>query len=166
VTETAAGEGPPEMRSDLPDVARLSQELQSLLQDATNAPAMAVQVSVGGGAHSMVRYRDLGVVVDDGAFQLYVGGEARAASRPGMLLGTPRGERELFEYAAAFVQLYLDESAAEENAAGFVHRVGLDYLQERIVKDPQGRDVLARLLVAAEGCICPRPPRPPKTTFN
>jgi nitrite reductase (NADH) large subunit len=40
------------------------------------------------------------------------------------------------------LQLYREEGFYGERTAGFVERVGLQYVQERLVKDPQGRSAL------------------------
>jgi len=53
-------------------------------------------------------------------------------------------ERVVLEVAAAFIQLRHDEASYEETASAFLERVGLDYVRDRIVRDPDQRD---RLLV-------------------
>lgn len=56
-------------------------------------------------------------------------------------------ERVVLEVAASFIQLHHDEAGYREPASAFLERVGLDYVRERIVRNPEQRDyLLARFM--------------------
>ena len=86
-----------------------------------------------------VTIRDLQVTKIGGQWDVHVGSHwhlCRASE-----------ERIVFEVAAAFIQLHHDESGFGEPSAAFLDRVGLDYVRERIVRNPDLRNqLLARFM--------------------
>lgn len=81
-----------------------------------------------------VTIRDLQVTKIGGQWDVHVGSHwhlCRASE-----------ERVVFEVAAAFIRLHHDESGYEESPTAFLERVGLDYVRERIVRNPDQRNEL------------------------
>jgi len=78
--------------------------------------------------------RDISVVKASGGWDLYLGPECH--------LCRAHKEREVFDFAAAFVQLQHDEAWYVEDVPAFILRVGMDYVRERVVKDVAGRNIL------------------------
>jgi len=59
---------------------------------------------------------------------------------------------EVLETAGAFLQLYREEARYLDRTVHFVQRVGLDYVKQRVLEDPEGRKALYdRLLYALQG---------------
>lgn len=56
-------------------------------------------------------------------------------------------ERTIFEVAAAFTQLQRDEAGHDEEPGAFVERVGLRYVADRIIIDPNTRAALVSRFV-------------------
>ena len=48
------------------------------------------------------------------------------------------------------LQLYTEEGGENESCWAFRSRVGIDYLRERLTKDPQGRSVLLQRFFRAQ----------------
>ena len=69
---------------------------------------------------------------------------ATAASRPRSrdFLCKVKTEEEVLEYSGAFMQLYREEGRYLERTAHWIERVGLNYVKQRLVDDPQGRVAL------------------------
>jgi nitrite reductase (NADH) large subunit len=93
-------------------------------------------------AEAMVK--DFGVVAVENGWDLYVGGSAGYRVRAGKRVARVGSEREVLEYCGAFLQLYRGEGWYGERTGDFVQRVGVDYVRERLVKDPYGRSQLFR----------------------
>ena len=49
---------------------------------------------------------------------------------------------EVLEYSCAFLQLYREEARYLERTAPWIERVGLSYVKQRLLEDPEGRQVL------------------------
>lgn len=94
--------------------------------------------------------KDFGVVAIDSGWELWVGGNGGMTVRAAELLGKVTTDREVLEYAGAFLQLYREEARYGERSAPFVERVGLDYVKERIPKDPTGRKLLFERFVESQ----------------
>lgn len=114
--------------------------LQVLLRDllrclAPDAAAMRVAVSASTPADVQVQPRE-----DGFALHLPVFGDA--ADSRSLLASLPR-ELDVVEYCGALVALYLEEGDSD-SPAGFLHRVGMQYVRERVHLDPAGRAALFR----------------------
>ena len=53
-----------------------------------------------------------------------------------------RTEEEVLEHSGAFLQLYREEAHYLERTAPWIERVGLAYVKERLLEDPEGRRAL------------------------
>jgi len=115
-------------------VLALDALLKDLLQClGASAPALRVAVSRSAGGDFVARPVDAG-------FELFVA-PGRDEGPGASLLGRVARELEVIEYCGAFVALFVEE-AGPDSAAGFVRRVGIRYIKERIARDPAGRAAL------------------------
>ncbi|WP_407275224.1 nitrite reductase large subunit NirB [Halothiobacillus sp. DCM-1] len=87
--------------------------------------------------------KDLGVVCVDSGYELHVGGNAGIKVRATDFLCKVNTEAEVIEYTCAFVQLYREEAHYLERTAPWIERVGLPYVQRRLLEDEAGRKALA-----------------------
>lgn len=87
--------------------------------------------------------KDFGIICVDSGYELHVGGNGGIKVRVTDLLCKVETEAEAMEHCAAFIQLYREEARYLERTAPWIERVGLAYLQSRIVHDTDGRAALA-----------------------
>jgi len=83
--------------------------------------------------------KDFGVVATEAGWDLHVGGNGGIKVRATELLCKVTSEAEVMEYACAFLQLYRMEAWYFERTAPWIERVGLKYVQERIVDNAELR---------------------------
>ena len=86
--------------------------------------------------------KDFGVVAVDSGWELHVGGAAGMHVRATDLLCKVTTAEEVLEYCCAFLQLYREEGRYLERPWPWIERVGIAYLQRRIVEDAQSRHAL------------------------
>jgi nitrite reductase (NADH) large subunit len=79
--------------------------------------------------------KDFGVIATEAGWDLHVGGNGGIKIRATDLLCKVTTDQEVMEYACAFLQLYRMEARYLERTAPWIERVGLKYVQERIVDD-------------------------------
>jgi nitrite reductase (NADH) large subunit len=79
--------------------------------------------------------KDFGVVATEAGWDLHVGGNGGIKVRATELLCKVTTEEEVMEYACAFLQLYREEAHYFERTAPWLERVGLKYVQDRIVEN-------------------------------
>jgi len=94
--------------------------------------------------------KDFGVVCVDSGYELHVGGNGGIKVRVTDLLCTVKTEAEALEYAAAFMQIYREEAHYLERTAPWIERVGLSYVKERMLDDPEGRKAAAERFLYAQ----------------
>lgn len=87
--------------------------------------------------------KDFGVVCVDSGYELHVGGNGGIKVRATDLLCKVATEAEAIEMCAAFIQLYREEARYLERTAPWIERVGLAYVQERLLTDAGARADLA-----------------------
>ncbi len=88
--------------------------------------------------------KDFGAVAVESGWEIHVGGNGGVRVRTTELLTKVATAEEVLEYAAAFLQLYREEGRYGERTAGWIERVGLEYLRRRLVADEAGRRALAQ----------------------
>lgn len=88
--------------------------------------------------------KDFGVVCVDSGYELHVGGNGGIRVRATDLLCRVASEAEAIEMCAAFIQLYREEARYLERTAPWIERVGLAYVQSRLLPDADARAELAR----------------------
>jgi nitrite reductase (NADH) large subunit len=86
--------------------------------------------------------KDFGVVCVDSGYELHVGGNGGVKVRATDFLCKVEREEDVKEYCAAFLQLYREEARYLERTAHWIERVGLAYVKQRVVEDPEGRAAL------------------------
>jgi nitrite reductase (NADH) large subunit len=86
--------------------------------------------------------KDFGIICVDSGYELQVGGNGGIKLRGTELLCKVATEQEAMDYCAAFIQLYREEARYLERTAPWIERVGIGYLQARIVEDEIGREAL------------------------
>ncbi|MEH3046302.1 nitrite reductase large subunit NirB [Sphingomonas adhaesiva] len=87
--------------------------------------------------------KDFGVVCVDSGYELHVGGNGGIKVRATDLLCKVATEAEAMEMCAAFIQLYREEARYLERTAPWIERVGLAYVQSRLLPDADARADLA-----------------------
>jgi nitrite reductase (NADH) large subunit len=93
--------------------------------------------------------KDFGVVATEAGWDLHVGGNGGIKVRATELLCKVTTEEEVMEYCCAFLQLYRMEARYLERTAPWLERVGLKYVQERIVENaPLRKQLFADFLYA------------------
>ncbi|SDD92280.1 nitrite reductase large subunit NirB [Kordiimonas lacus] len=96
--------------------------------------------------------KDFGVVCVDSGYELHVGGNGGIHVRATDLLTKVATEEEAIEYAMAFVQLYREEARYLERTAPWIERVGLEYVQDRLMRSDEERlELRDRFLKSQEG---------------
>jgi len=86
--------------------------------------------------------KDFGVVAVESGWELHVGGAAGMHVRATDLLCKVATPAEVLEYCCAFLQLYREEGRYLERPWPWIERVGVAYLQRRIVEDATSRHAL------------------------
>ncbi len=86
--------------------------------------------------------KDFGVVAVDSGWELHVAGNGGVKVRVTDLLCKVKTADEVREYCGAFMQVYREEAHYLERTAHWVERIGLPYIQQRIVEDSKGRKAL------------------------
>ncbi|MFQ5488516.1 MAG: nitrite reductase large subunit, partial [Gammaproteobacteria bacterium] len=94
--------------------------------------------------------KDFGVVAVDSGWELHVGGNGGVKVRATDLLCKVGSEAEVLEYCGAFLQLYREEAHYLERTAPWIERVGLSYVKQRVVEDPEGRRELHGRFLASQ----------------
>jgi nitrite reductase (NADH) large subunit len=88
--------------------------------------------------------KDFGVICVDSGYELHVGGNGGIKVRATDLLCKVATEAEAMEMCAAFIQLYREEARYLERTAPWIERVGLAYVQSRLLDSSDERAELAR----------------------
>jgi nitrite reductase (NADH) large subunit len=88
--------------------------------------------------------KDMGVVCVEAGYDISVGGNGGVDVRVTDSLVRVATEKEVLEYAGAFVQLYREEAHYLERTAPWVTRIGIAYVKKRLVEDAEGRKALHR----------------------
>jgi nitrite reductase (NADH) large subunit len=88
--------------------------------------------------------KDFGLVCVDSGYECHVGGNGGIKVRATDLLCKVTTEAEAMEMCAAFIQLYREGARYLERTAPWIERVGLAYVQSRLLPDADARAELAR----------------------
>ena len=94
--------------------------------------------------------KDFGVVATEAGWDLHVGGNGGIKVRATELLCKVTTEEEVMEYCCAFLQLYRQEAHYFERTAPWIERVGLKYVQDRIVDNAELRRALFERFLYAQ----------------
>ncbi|TNE64076.1 MAG: NAD(P)/FAD-dependent oxidoreductase [Alphaproteobacteria bacterium] len=83
--------------------------------------------------------KDFGIVCVDSGYELHIGGNGGIHVRATDFLCKVETEAEAIEYCMAFIQLYREEAWYLERTAPWIERVGLDYVQHRLMDSEERR---------------------------
>jgi nitrite reductase (NADH) large subunit len=86
--------------------------------------------------------KDVGIVCVDSGYEIGVGGAAGMDVKEVERLAKVATEEEVLEIVAAFVQLYRESARYLHRPYKWIARVGLDWVRERVVDDPESRRAL------------------------
>lgn len=87
--------------------------------------------------------KDLGIVCVDSGYKVLVGGAAGMDVRETELLAQVETEEEAIELSCAFYQLYREGAQYLHRPYKWIAKVGLDWIREQVVNDPENRKALA-----------------------
>lgn len=93
--------------------------------------------------------KDIGIVGNEGAWEIYVGGNGGIKARLAELLCKVRTDEELIEIVSAFMQYYRETGKYLERTSDWIERIGLEKVKAVIVEDAPGRKALADRMEAA-----------------
>lgn len=93
--------------------------------------------------------KDIGIVGNDGGWEIYVGGNGGIKLRAGDLLCKVKTDEELVEITSAMIQYYRENGKYAERTSEFVERVGLDAINKAVVQDTVKRKQLVERIEIA-----------------
>ena len=100
--------------------------------------------------------KDVGIIGVDSGWEIYVGGNGGIKTEAAQFLCKVKTSDEVMEYSGAFIQIYREEARYLDRTVHWIARVGLEYVKQRVVEDPEGRKAAyERLLYALQGASDP-----------
>ncbi|WP_019424028.1 nitrite reductase large subunit NirB [Paenibacillus sp. OSY-SE] len=86
--------------------------------------------------------KDIGIVGNDGGWEIYIGGNGGIKARLADLLCKVKTDEELIEITAAVLQHYRETANYLERTSDWVERIGLEHIHKTTVEDAEGRKQL------------------------
>lgn len=86
--------------------------------------------------------KDLGIVGNDGGWEIYIGGNGGIKLRGADLLCKVKTDEELMEISGAFIQYYRETGKFGERTSEWVERIGMDDIRRIVVEDTESRQQL------------------------
>jgi nitrite reductase (NADH) large subunit len=86
--------------------------------------------------------KDVGIVGNDGGWEIYVGGNGGIKPRIADLLCKVKTDKELMEVTGAFLQYYRETAKYLERTSDWMERVGLENIVKNVVDDDQNHKQL------------------------
>ncbi|MFC0212196.1 nitrite reductase large subunit NirB [Paenibacillus chartarius] len=86
--------------------------------------------------------KDLGIVGNDGGWELYVGGNGGTKLRKADLLSKVKTDEELIAISSAFIQYYRENGKYLERTSDFIERAGLETVIRAVVENEENRSQL------------------------
>lgn len=83
--------------------------------------------------------KDIGIVGNDGGWEIYIGGNGGIKPRLADLLCKVKTDEELVETTAAAIQYYRETANYLERTSEWVERIGLDAIRRTVVEDSEER---------------------------
>ncbi|CAM3680673.1 nitrite reductase large subunit NirB [Marinicrinis lubricantis] len=93
--------------------------------------------------------KDLGIVGNDGGWEIYVGGNGGIKARIADLFCKVKSDEELLEICSAFIQYYRENGKYLERTSDWIERVGLETVQKAVIEDKAQRKALVERLEIA-----------------
>ncbi|MFD0716945.1 nitrite reductase large subunit NirB [Paenibacillus sp. GCM10027626] len=86
--------------------------------------------------------KDIGIVGNDGGWELFIGGNGGIKARLADLLCKVKTDQELIELCSAIIQYYRETGIYLERTSDWVERMGLDAIRKAVVEDLENRRAL------------------------
>lgn len=86
--------------------------------------------------------KDLGIVGNDGGWEIYAGGNGGIKLRGADLLCKVKTDEELMEISGAYIQYYRETGKFGERTSEWVERLGLEDIRRAVVEDLESRKAL------------------------
>ena len=93
--------------------------------------------------------KDVGVIGVDSGWEIYIAGNGGIKTEEAVFLVKVKTAEEVLEYSGAFLQIYREEARYLDRTVHWVHRVGMDYIKQRVLEDESGRKAAYARLRAA-----------------
>ncbi|ANF96999.1 nitrite reductase large subunit NirB [Paenibacillus bovis] len=93
--------------------------------------------------------KDIGIVGNEGAWEIYVGGNGGIKARLAELLCKVKTDEELLEIIAAFIQYYRETGKYLERTSDWIERIGLPKVMDVVVNDLDSRYALVERIELA-----------------
>jgi len=91
--------------------------------------------------------KDVGVIGVESGWEIYIAGNGGIKTEVAQFLCKVKTDEEVREYAGAFLQLYREEAWYLDRTVHYVARVGMDYIRQKILDDPENRKALFERLL-------------------
>ena len=91
--------------------------------------------------------KDIGVIGVESGWEIYIAGNGGIKTEVAQFLCKVKTDEEVREYAGAFLQLYREEAWYLDRTVHYVARVGMDYIRQKILDDPENRKALFERLL-------------------
>jgi len=93
--------------------------------------------------------KDVGVIGVESGWEIYIAGNGGIKTEVAVFLVKVKTAEEVLEYSGAFLQIYREEARYLDRTVHWVHRVGMDYIKQRVLEDEAGRKAAYARLRAA-----------------
>jgi nitrite reductase (NADH) large subunit len=93
--------------------------------------------------------KDLGIIGNDGGWEIHVGGNGGIKLRGADLLCKVKTDEELEEITCAFIQYYRENGKYGERTSDWIERIGIQQAIQAVVEDQQNRQALKERLEQA-----------------
>jgi nitrite reductase (NADH) large subunit len=93
--------------------------------------------------------KDVGVIGVESGWEIYIAGNGGIKTEVAVFLVKVKTDVEVLEYSGAFLQIYREEARYLDRTVHWVHRVGMDYIKQRVLEDEAGRKAAYARLRAA-----------------
>ena len=92
--------------------------------------------------------KDVGIIGVDSGWEIYVAGNGGIKTEVAEFLCKVKTAEEVMAVSGAFLQLYREEAHYLDRTVHYVHRVGLEYVKQKVVDDLVNRQALYERLCA------------------
>lgn len=138
------------------DSTRMGIELETMLANMWSPHKVKLAVSGCPRNCAESGIKDVGVIAVESGWEIHVGGNGGIKTEVAKFLVKVKTAEEVREFTGAFLQLYREEAYYLDRTVHYIERVGLDYIRQNVVEDPDNRKALfERLLFALEGLSDP-----------
>ncbi|MFC4102251.1 nitrite reductase large subunit NirB [Paenibacillus xanthanilyticus] len=86
--------------------------------------------------------KDLGIVGNDGGWEVYVGGNGGIRMKEAELLCKVKSDEELVDICGAFIQYYRETGNYAERTSDWLERIGMEQVRKLVIEDADNRKAL------------------------